>query len=92
MSTALVGEALAKKYEAEKLALLFENGRLDTFLKSQGEETLLSGWLGAVHPYYGAKVVTDHNMWPYFARRFEIGHHRLYGTKARNSTNHGPSP
>jgi ABC-type Zn uptake system ZnuABC Zn-binding protein ZnuA len=70
MSTALVGETLAKKYEAEKLALLFENGRLDDFLKSQGEETLLSGWLGAVHPYYGAKVVTDHNMWPYFARRF----------------------
>lgn len=70
MSTALVGEALAKKYEAEKLALLFENGRLDAFLKSQGEETLLSGWLGAVRPYYGTKVVTDHNMWPYFARRF----------------------
>jgi ABC-type Zn uptake system ZnuABC Zn-binding protein ZnuA len=72
LSTALVGEILAKKYDAEKLALLYEHGKLNALLKSQGEETLLSGWLGMTHPYYGTKVVTDHNMWPYFARRFGI--------------------
>jgi len=68
----MVGETLAQKYEFEKLALLFEHGRLSDFLKSQGEEPLLGGWLGMMRPYDGTKVVSDHNMWPYFARRFGL--------------------
>ena len=71
----LVGEPLAKKYKLDdipKLCLLFEHGKLEPFLKSQHEETLLGGWLGMMLPYYGAKAVDDHNMWPYFARRFGI--------------------
>jgi zinc/manganese transport system substrate-binding protein len=72
LGAALVGEALAKKYDVEKLALLFEPGKLADFLKSQGEESLLGGWFGLMMPYRGAKVVADHNMWPYFARRFGI--------------------
>jgi ABC-type Zn uptake system ZnuABC Zn-binding protein ZnuA len=72
LGTALVGEALAKKYDVEKLALLFEAGKLGDFLKSQGEESLLGGWFGLMLPYRGAKVVTDHNTWAYFARRFGI--------------------
>jgi ABC-type Zn uptake system ZnuABC Zn-binding protein ZnuA len=72
LGTAMVGEALAQKYDFEKLALLAEHGRLVDFLKSQGEEALLGGWLGMMRPYYGAKVVTDHNMWPYFAHRFGL--------------------
>jgi len=72
LGTTMVGEALAKKYEFEKLALLAEHGRLVDFLKSQGEESLLGGWLGMMRPYYGAKVVTDHKMWSYFARRFGL--------------------
>jgi ABC-type Zn uptake system ZnuABC Zn-binding protein ZnuA len=72
LGAALVGEALAKKYDVEKLALLFEAGKLGDFLKSQGEESLLGGWFGLMMPYRGAKVVGDHNMWPYFARRFGI--------------------
>lgn len=72
LGTALVGETLAKKYDVEKLALLFEAGKLSDFLKSQGEEPLLSGWFGLMLPYWGAKVVADHNTWPYFARRFGI--------------------
>lgn len=69
---ALVGDALAKKYDVEKLAVLFEAGKLGDFLKSQGEESLLGGWFGLIMPYRGAKTVADHNMWPYFARRFGI--------------------
>jgi ABC-type Zn uptake system ZnuABC Zn-binding protein ZnuA len=72
LGAALVGEALAKKYDVEKLALLFEAGKLGDFLKSQGEEPLLGGWFGLMMPYRGAKVVADHNTWPYFARRFGI--------------------
>jgi ABC-type Zn uptake system ZnuABC Zn-binding protein ZnuA len=72
LGTVLVGEALAKKYDVEKLALLLEHGRLQDFLQSQGEATLLGGWLGRMAPYAGTKVVADHNIWPYFARRFGI--------------------
>jgi ABC-type Zn uptake system ZnuABC Zn-binding protein ZnuA len=69
---ALVGEKLANKYEFEKLAILFEQEKLGSFLKEQKQETLLGGWLGMVMPHSGTKAVADHNLWPYFARRFGI--------------------
>ncbi|CBE69031.1 MAG: zinc ABC transporter substrate-binding protein [Candidatus Methylomirabilis oxygeniifera] len=72
LGTALVGERLAKKYDFEKLALLYEHGKLAPFLKGQGEASLLGGWLGKMLPHFGTKVVADHNLWPYFARRFGI--------------------
>lgn len=69
---ALVGEKLANKYEFERLTTLFEQEELVSFLKEQKEETLLGGWLGMVMSHQGAKTVADHNLWPYFARRFGI--------------------
>ncbi len=72
LGAALVGEWLARKYDVEKLALLYQHGKLPAFLKGQGEEALLRGWLGRMLPYFGTKVVADHNLWPYFARRFGI--------------------
>ena len=72
LGAALVGEKLAAKYDVEKLSLLFERGRLGSFLKGQGEEALLGGWLALMLPHYGAKVVDDHNTWPYLTRRFGI--------------------
>jgi ABC-type Zn uptake system ZnuABC Zn-binding protein ZnuA len=75
MGEMLVGEQLAKKYKLDdipKLCLLFEHGKLEPYLKSQHEESLLGGWLGMMLPYYGTKAVDDHNMWPYFARRFGL--------------------
>jgi ABC-type Zn uptake system ZnuABC Zn-binding protein ZnuA len=70
----LVGEGLASKYGAEvpKLATLFERGRLVEFLEQQGEAKLLGGWLGAMAPHFGAKVVQDHLLWHYFADRFGL--------------------
>jgi ABC-type Zn uptake system ZnuABC Zn-binding protein ZnuA len=72
LGVALVGETLAKKYDFEKLAVLYEHGRLADFLKQQGDDGKLGGWLGMMLPYYGTKVVADHNVWPYFARRFGV--------------------
>ncbi len=72
MGRALVGEKLAGKYEFEKVALLYEAGRLGPFLKEQKEDSPLGGWLQIMSPYFGSKVVADHNMWPYFGRRFGI--------------------
>ena len=69
---AMVGDKLARKYDFEKLALLFEEGKLEPFLKERKEEGSLGGWLGMMLPFQGSKVVTDHTLWPYFARRFGI--------------------
>ncbi len=51
---------------------LAEHGRLIGFLQEQGDAALLGGWLAALQPYQGTKAVDDHNMWPYFARRFGL--------------------
>ncbi len=67
---ALVGEKLGRKYEFQKLASLYEEGKLESFLKEQKEEDSLGGWLGMMLPYRRSKVVADHDLWPYFARRF----------------------
>jgi len=72
LGVAMVGETLATKYDFEKLALLYEHGRLGAFLQQQGDDGRLGGWLAMLAPYYGTKVVADHNAWPYFARRFGI--------------------
>jgi ABC-type Zn uptake system ZnuABC Zn-binding protein ZnuA len=68
----LVGENLNKKYGFDKLAVLFEERNLLQFVKEQKEEASPGGWLRMLMPYQGNKVVTDHNLWPYFARRFGI--------------------
>ncbi len=75
LARALVGSELAKRYGVEgveKLARLQERGKLRPFLERQGELELLDGWLGDISPHYGVLGVADHNMWPYFARRFGI--------------------
>ena len=70
LGAALVGEALSRKYDFEKLALLAEHGKLIDFLDSQGDTALLGGWLAALRPHAGAKVVTEHDGWSYFSGRF----------------------
>jgi ABC-type Zn uptake system ZnuABC Zn-binding protein ZnuA len=74
LGIALVGEQLAAKHpdDFEKLALLQEKGKLKDFLTSVKQQDLLGGWLGKMMPYYGKKVVADHNLWPYFSRRFGL--------------------
>jgi ABC-type Zn uptake system ZnuABC Zn-binding protein ZnuA len=70
LSIACVGEALTAKYDPEKLALLLEHGKLEAFVQGQGDQ--LGGWLAVMAPLRGSRVVDDHNLWPYFARRFGV--------------------
>jgi len=72
LGAALVGEALSRKYDFEKLALLGEHGRLIDFLDSQGDTALLGGWLGIARPLAGASIVVEHDAWAYFAARFGL--------------------
>jgi ABC-type Zn uptake system ZnuABC Zn-binding protein ZnuA len=72
LGAALVGRELAARYDATKLARLHEGGKLGAFLGEQGQSSLLGGWLGAMAPHFGVKAVADHNLWPYFSRRFGV--------------------
>jgi ABC-type Zn uptake system ZnuABC Zn-binding protein ZnuA len=72
LGVAMVGDRLVRKYDFEKLATLYEHGKLLGFLKQQHDEALLGGWLGQMQSYFGIKAVADHNLWPYFGRRFGI--------------------
>ena len=72
---ALVGEKLAGEYPTDtvmKLAQLNEGGKLQAFLEKQGKRADLGGWLGALLPFAGTKVISDHNQWVYFAHRFDL--------------------
>jgi zinc/manganese transport system substrate-binding protein len=72
LGVAMVGETLAGTYEFEKLAALGEYGRLESFLASQGQASVLGGWLALMGPHRGVKAVEDHAVWASFARRFGI--------------------
>lgn len=72
LGEACVGAELAKKYEFEKLAVLFERGKLGSFLDGRNDGDKLGGWLKAMLPHHGAKAVGEHNLYPYFAKRFGI--------------------
>lgn len=71
---AMVGPELAKLYDhdADKLGVLFARGKLAKLLEAQGDLGKLAGWFAAMLPYHGAKVVADHDLWPYFADRFGL--------------------
>lgn len=74
LCAAMVGPELAKLYDGdvEKLATLFAHGKLVPLLQAQGDLGKLAGWFGELAPFAGAKVVTDHDLWPYFAARFRL--------------------
>ena len=72
LCVAMVGEEIAKAYDhdAETLAQLYELDRLDALLDKNGDRDKLAGWFGLVRAHRGARLVADHDLWPYFASRF----------------------
>ncbi len=74
LCAAMVGAELAKLYgyDVEQLGVLFARGKLDAVLQAQGDTAKLGGWFAAMQPYRGSKVVADHDLWPYFADRFDL--------------------
>jgi len=64
----LVGEALVSRHGAEAVVDALLEERLDAL---RGDEPA-GGWLGVMQPLAGRAVVADHDLWPYFSRRFGI--------------------
>lgn len=65
--TANILEGLARVAPQNRAA--FERNR-EQFLGRLGEA--MTRWSTALAPFKGAKVVVDHNMWPYFLARFGL--------------------
>jgi ABC-type Zn uptake system ZnuABC Zn-binding protein ZnuA len=74
LGKALLGEALFARYpsEFEKLAFLHENGKLRDFVAKLSPPVEIGGWIGRLLSHDGAKLVADHNLWPYFASRYHL--------------------
>ena len=72
MDESLFGATLTQKIGGDRLCALSRAGTLGRFLKEQNLHKELGGWLGKLWPYQGAKVVTYHRSWSYFANRFGL--------------------
>jgi ABC-type Zn uptake system ZnuABC Zn-binding protein ZnuA len=74
LAEAMVGAEVAALYDhdADKLALLFEHDKLLPLLRDNGDAGKLGGWFSRLQRHRGAAVVADHDLWPYFARRFGL--------------------
>lgn len=68
----LVGEALVERLGAERLADAAVEERLDELVRAEAAQDEVGGWLGALRPHAGRRVVADHDLWPYFERRFDV--------------------
>jgi ABC-type Zn uptake system ZnuABC Zn-binding protein ZnuA len=72
LGAAMVGQRLASKYPVDKLADLYAAGKLEGFLEAQHERALLEGWFAARAEAVTTRVIADHDVWPYFGRRFHV--------------------
>jgi zinc/manganese transport system substrate-binding protein len=67
----MFGSELVAKVGGGKLWAALLKDRLDELLDKPGAPPL-GGWLAAMRPHAGKKVVTYHRSWSYFAQRFGL--------------------
>jgi len=67
----MFGTNLVQAVGGPKLWVLLLRNQLDSFL-AQPAHPKLGGWLAAMRPYRGEKVITYHRSWIYFLNRFEL--------------------
>ena len=68
----LFGDELAARFDERKLGTLQSHGRLDAFLEQQELSDRLGGVLGRTRKHRGARVVVDHDAWPYLLRTLQL--------------------
>ncbi|MBI5849738.1 MAG: zinc ABC transporter substrate-binding protein [Planctomycetes bacterium] len=68
----LFGDELAARFDERKLGALQSHGRLDAFLEQQGLRDRLGGVLGRTGKHRRARVVVDHDAWPYLLRTLQL--------------------
>ena len=65
----LLGEALVARAGETAVVSALERDDLAGVI---GDGADLAGWLGLLKPVQGSPVVADHDLWPYFSRRFGL--------------------
>ncbi len=70
LDEAMFGAEAVARLGGEKLWDAQRTGRLDALLVEH--KLPLGGWAGKMKPFRGAKIVTYHRSWVYFARRFGV--------------------
>lgn len=68
----MFGAELVSRLDTDLLWQHQLDGTLDQFLSKQGLCEQLGGWLGKMRPFKGERIVTFHNSWVYFAKRFAL--------------------
>ncbi|MBM3844745.1 MAG: zinc ABC transporter substrate-binding protein [Verrucomicrobia bacterium] len=72
LTVLLVGEECAGEKDLDKVLLQFEQAKSRTEIDALLKEHRLGGWMGRMLPHRGTLVVGDHDLWPYFARRYGL--------------------
>jgi ABC-type Zn uptake system ZnuABC Zn-binding protein ZnuA len=65
----LLGQALVQRAGDDRAIAALENDHLPALI---GDGADLGGWLGRIRPIAGARLVADHDLWPYLARRLGV--------------------
>lgn len=68
----MFGDALVNEIGADALWASSLEGRLLEFVNEKGKSGRLGGWAASMSPLSGAKIVTHHKSWEYFADRFGL--------------------
>ena len=70
--TKLYGSAAVNKLGAQQLAIASFEGAAAIRSLFASQRLSSGGWEGEMRPLAGTPFVADHNLWPYFARRFDL--------------------
>jgi len=70
LDEAMFGSDAVAKLGGEKLWDAQQSGQIEALLAEQ--KLPLGGWAGKMRPFRGAKIITYHRSWIYFARRFGL--------------------
>lgn len=65
----LLGPALVQRVGDERAIAALEADQLPSLV---GDGADLGGWLARMRPAAGARLIADHDLWPYLARRFDL--------------------
>lgn len=69
----MFGAALVKTVGADALWAKTQDGTLGAFMDEPANKGKAAGWVAAMLPLRGQKIVTYHRSWVYFAHRFGLG-------------------
>jgi zinc/manganese transport system substrate-binding protein len=65
----LLGAAAVQRCGDKESVLALEQDKLQGLI---GDGKDLAGWLGQLRPFAKAKLIADHDLWPYLTRRFDL--------------------